>query len=459
MTVTPPSSRTAGLALVTRLHFYIGLFIAPFIFFAALSGALYVIAPNIEKTLYAEQLYTGSEGSADTLMNQIAAAQLTAGNDAKIIAVRPAPHTGESTRVMFSAVGLNSGESRAIFIDPVTLAVLGDMPVYGSSGSLPMRTWLDKLHSGALFGDIGRNYSELAASWMWLAALGGVIMWAVKRRKKSSPVHPTQKRRHHHILIGLTLLPLLLFISATGLTWSKWAGDNISVLRSSLAWKTPVLSTSLTPLGAASGGAHAHHCPSNNGGSATPTYRLWRYDAVLEQARLAGIDAAKVEIRPGSDDNSAWTVAEIDRSWPTQVDARAFNIKTMQVVDRLDFDQFPLVAKLIRWGIDAHMGILFGAANQLVLVFFGIGLCSMIIIGYGMWWRRRPKHQRFPVQGSLISSLGRLSLLSKTLCLLPVLLLALSLPLMGISLAAFIMIDGLCWLKARKLEKRRLKTG
>ncbi|CNJ23122.1 PepSY domain-containing protein [Yersinia mollaretii] len=458
MTVTPPSSRAAGLALVTRLHFYIGLFIAPFIFFAALSGTLYVIAPNIEKTLYAEQLYTSSEGSADTLMNQIAAAQLTAGNDAKIIAVRPAPHTGESTRVMFSASGLNTGESRAIFIDPVTLKVLGDMPVYGSSGSLPMRTWLDKLHSGALFGDIGRNYSELAASWMWLAALGGVIMWAVKRRKKSSPVHPKQKRRHHHILIGLTLLPLLLFISATGLTWSKWAGDNISVLRSSLAWKTPVLSTSLTPLGAASGDAHAHHCASNNGGSATPTYRLWRYDAVLEQARLAGIDAAKVEIRPGSDDNSAWTVAEIDRSWPTQVDARAFNIKTMQVVDRLDFDQFPRVAKLIRWGIDAHMGILFGAANQLVLVFFGIGLCSMILIGYSMWWRRRPKHQRFPVQGSLLSSLGRLSLLSKTLCLLPVLLLALSLPLMGISLAAFLMIDGLCWFKARKLEQRRLKT-
>lgn len=50
MSSIPTSSRAAWLALVARLHFYIGLFIAPFIFFAALSGTWYVIAPNIEKT-------------------------------------------------------------------------------------------------------------------------------------------------------------------------------------------------------------------------------------------------------------------------------------------------------------------------------------------------------------------------------------------------------------------------
>lgn len=459
MSAIPTSSRAAWLALVTRLHFYIGLFIAPFIFFAALSGTGYVIAPNIEKVLYAEQLYSDSQGPADTLMAQITAAQSAAGKNAQIIAVRPAPVSGESTRVMFAASGLNTGESRAIFIDPVTLAVLGDMTVYGSSGSLPLRTWLDKLHSGALFGDLGRNYSELAASWMWVAALGGIIMWAASRHKKKPAATTKKTNRHRHIIIGLTLLPLLLFISVTGLTWSKWAGDNISVLRTTLSWKTPSLNTVLTSKIRGINDEHAPHCAAHKPGMAIPSYQLWRYDAVLEQARLAGIDAAKVEIRPGSSANHAWTVAEIDRSWPTQVDARAFNIKTMQVVDQLDFDQFPLVAKLIRWGIDAHMGILFGAANQLVLIFFGIGLCSTIIMGYCMWWRRRPKHTRFPMQGSLMSSLGRLSLMSKTLCLIPTLLLAFSLPLMGISLTAFLILDSLCWLKARKLKDVDLKTS
>jgi uncharacterized iron-regulated membrane protein len=61
-------------------------------------------------------------------------------------------------------------------------------------------------------------------------------------------------------------------------------------------------------------------------------------------------------------------VNEIDRRWPTQVDAVAIDGATMQVVDRTHFADFPLMAKLTRWGVDFHMGILFGLANQLLLV-------------------------------------------------------------------------------------------
>jgi uncharacterized iron-regulated membrane protein len=51
-------------------------------------------------------------------------------------------------------------------------------------------------------------------------------------------------------------------------------------------------------------------------------------------------------------------VNEIDRRWPTQVDAVAIDGATMQVVDRTHFADFPLMAKLTRWGVDFHMGIL-----------------------------------------------------------------------------------------------------
>ncbi len=69
---------------------------------------------------------------------------------------------------------------------------------------------------------------------------------------------------------------------------------------------------------------------------------------------------------------------EIDRRWPTQVDAVAIDGATMQVVDRTRFADFPLMAKLTRWGVDFHMGILFGLANQLLLVGFGCALCVTI---------------------------------------------------------------------------------
>jgi uncharacterized iron-regulated membrane protein len=48
------------------------------------------------------------------------------------------------------------------------------------------------------------------------------------------------------------------------------------------------------------------------------------------------------------------------------------------------------MAKLTRWGVDFHMGILFGLANQLLLIAFGLALCVLIIWGYRMWWMRRP---------------------------------------------------------------------
>ncbi len=82
-------------------------------------------------------------------------------------------------------------------------------------------------------------------------------------------------------------------------------------------------------------------------------------------------------------DDRAWTVNEIDRRWPTQVDAVAIDGATMQVVDRTRFADFPLMAKLTRWGVDFHMGILFGLANQLLLVGFGCALCVTIGVGYG----------------------------------------------------------------------------
>jgi hypothetical protein len=35
-----------------------------------------------------------------------------------------------------------------------------------------------------MLGDIGRLYSELAASWMWVAALGGIALWCYTRPKR-----------------------------------------------------------------------------------------------------------------------------------------------------------------------------------------------------------------------------------------------------------------------------------
>ena len=172
---------------------------------------------------------------------------------------------------------------------------------------------------------------------------------------------------------------------------------------------------------------------------------LTLFDGVLSAARNAGIEANKLEIRPAKAESQAWTVTEIDRSWPTQVDAVAVDPNTMQILDRTRFEDFPLMAKLTRWGVDFHMGILFGLVNQLLLVAFGLALCVLILWGYRMWWMRRPAQSTAnPVQ-TLCQSWLALSGWGKVVTAIISILLGLALPVMGVSLALFVLVDWLRW--------------
>ncbi|MGA8134177.1 MAG: PepSY domain-containing protein [Pseudomonas gingeri] len=436
-------------ALLRRLHFYIGFLVGPFLLVAAVSGVLYALTPQIESHLYEHALHTDSQGPSLSLARMIRSAQAVAGPSVPVTAVRPAPAQGDTTRILFAMPGLGPSEYRAIFIDPVSGQIRGDMKVYGTSGVLPLRTWIDQFHRGLLLGDIGRLYSELAASWLWVAALGGLILWLVQRRKKNVTAKAQKKgMRQLHATLGLCLLIGLLFFSTTGLTWSQWAGENIGVLRAHWGWSTPGVSTTLgqsqamnSPLDEHAG----HHMAGMTMLMSTSSSDLSVFDAVLTKARVEGIDASRVEIRPPSGPNKAWTVTEIDRRWPTRVDAVAIDAATLTVVDKVVFAQYPLAAKLTRWGIDAHMGVLFGLANQLVLVAFASGLVVMVVMGYLMWWRRRPtlalKEGRAITLLSAWRALGRgaqLAVVSVAL------LLGVALPVLGWSLLGLVAWDA--WL-------------
>lgn len=438
-------------ALLSRLHFYIGLLVGPFLLTAGLSGILYALTPQIEDSVYRHELYTDSVGQAVPLADQIAAARNVAGKDVTLTAIRPAPTPGTTTRIMFSSNEMGPSESRAIFIDPVTADVRGDLGVYGTSGVLPIRAWIDLFHRGLHLGDVGRLYSELAASWLWIAALGGLALWITKyRRKRLVGAGAVSTARRHrlrdwHGRLGLVVLIGVLFFSATGLTWSQWAGGNISVLRGYYGWGTPSVSTGLDPTSnppAAGADEHAHHHHMAAMTSAVGDPAM--FDSVLAAARAAGINAGKVEIRPPAKADTAWTVTEIDRSWPTQVDAVAIDPRSMSVVDQVHFADFPLAAKLTRWGIDAHMGALFGLANQLVLIFFAAGLVTMIVWGYAMWWRRQSS-----TAAASRAHVGLLSLLRKApptalaVILLAAGLIGWFLPVMGCSLVFFLLLDGI----------------
>lgn len=60
--------------LILRLHFYAGVFVAPFILIAAITGALYAMAPTLERVVYHDILTVEPGGQAQPLQAQSAAA-------------------------------------------------------------------------------------------------------------------------------------------------------------------------------------------------------------------------------------------------------------------------------------------------------------------------------------------------------------------------------------------------
>ncbi len=178
-----PSPWAALRPLVLRLHFFAGVLVAPFLLVAAVSGTLYAATPQLEDAVYRHQLHVTPSATQVSLADQVrAAVDARGGGDP--VAVRPAPTPSDTTRVLFSDSSLGESERRAVFVDPGTGSVRGELTVYGTSGVLPLRTWVDQLHRNLHLGEPGRLYSELAASWLWVLALSGLGLFAARRARR-----------------------------------------------------------------------------------------------------------------------------------------------------------------------------------------------------------------------------------------------------------------------------------
>ncbi|GAA1911196.1 PepSY-associated TM helix domain-containing protein [Streptomyces durmitorensis] len=433
-----PSAGRSGWAslrpLVLRLHFYAGVLIAPFLLVAATTGLLYACSYQAEKIVYSHELRVpvGENKTELPLSKQVAAAR-KAHPEGTVSAVRPSPEEGATTRVLLSgAPGVDADRTLAVFVNPYNGEVRGALEQYGSTGALPLRTWIDELHRDLHLGESGRLYSELAASWLWVIAGGGLVLWFARRRSQRKLRGTTGRRRtlSLHGSVGVWAAVGLIFLSATGLTWSTYAGQSVGDLREAIGQTTPALTAS------AGGGEHAGH--GGSGSSGATGGDAAGLDAVLEAARAEGL-SNPVEVVPPADASSAYVVRQIQRSWPEKQDSVAVDPATGEVTEVLRFADYPVLAKLTRWGIDAHTGTLFGLVNQIALAVLALGLILMIVWGYRMWWQRGrgssfgrplprgawqhvPAHVLVPLMAA-IAALGYF------------------VPLLGIPLAAFLAVD------------------
>ncbi|WP_406276866.1 PepSY domain-containing protein [Streptomyces sp. NBC_00191] len=437
-------------ALLVRLHFYAGVFVAPFLLVAALTGLAYTFTPQLDQLVYGDQLRVEQVGDKPRPLTEQIAAARAAHPEGSLASVITPPGPEDTTRVVLSVPELGE-KQRTVFVDPYTAEVRGELTTWW--GSTPLTTWLDDLHRNLHLGETGRLYSEVAASWLWVIVAGGLVLWLGRsrgQRAKSArgvllpdrSARGVRRTRSWHAATGVWLALGLLFLSATGLTWSHYAGERFGQLLDAAKGHAPELDTTLPgaePPAGEEGGEHAGHGAAGESAAADPA----DFDAALAVARDAGLGGT-VEVTPPADSSGAWVVAQKDNVWPVHYDQVAVDSEKGEVTSHSRWADYPLLAKLSKLGVQGHMGVLFGIVNQIVLAVVALGLTAMCIWGYRMWWQRRPtRDDRRAVLGKAPARgvWRRLPLPVLILGIPAVVTLGWALPVLGVTLAGFLVLD------------------
>jgi uncharacterized iron-regulated membrane protein len=419
-----------------RFHLLAGLFISPFLVVVAVTGLLYVFTPQLAGLLYEPMTTVTPTGvPRASLAEQVELVQ-AAYPGAQVAAVDPPAAPDRATAVELDDPALPDGgnqfdrKTRRVFVDPYRNVITGNLVMSGAN--TPFAQWLRDLHGNLHLGEPGRIYSELAASWLLFLTITGLVVWLPPRvrsgwRRAVVPelrVRGRRRLRSVHAVVGLGLSLGLIGISLTGMTWSRFAGENFQQLVRSAGGSSP----SLTPVPLV---------PPDRG-------RQAGLDAV---ARLAAGQRLRgdVSITPPDGPRGAYLITSTRKRWPVEKTTLAVDPYREQVTQRLEFAQFPLLAKLTSWGIYLHQGDLFGLPNQLALVALALGVLTMVGLGYRMWWLRRGARglaapRRTPLTGT-----------QRALLVVAAIALAYAMPVFGVTLLAAVVVDQV----AGRLRSRR----
>ncbi|RZS36404.1 putative iron-regulated membrane protein [Herbihabitans rhizosphaerae] len=429
--ITRPSRTISGWTalrlLSRRVHFLAGMAIAPLLAVLCLSGIAYAFSPQINDLVYGDTLSVGAPGgSARPVAEQVAAAQ-RARPGAALESVIVSDSPDATTRVVFPAGGHEhhgggfNAESTTVYVNPYTTEIAGQETTV--SGRPPVQVWLREFHGNLKLGEPGRLYAEFVASWLPVVVIGGLVLWLGKRRgKRLTPDARGEtgraRTRGWHGAIGLWISVGLLAVSVTGLTWSVHAGERVDDLVAALDARSPSLS------------APAVVAPAG----ATPI----DLDRVITVAREGGLSGT-LTVTPPAARTKPFKVTESSAGLPVQKDSVAVDPYTGAITGRVGWDDYPLLAKLTTLGIQGHSGELFGLANQIVMALIAAGALVLLVLGYRMWWKRRPAAGGLPASPHVAWSRVPRPVIAGIVVATAAL--AWAMPVLGVTLAVFLLID------------------
>ncbi|ESQ89626.1 peptidase [Asticcacaulis sp. AC460] len=405
--------------MIWRWHFYAGLVCLPFIIILSITGPIYLFKPQIEAAIDARYDNLPFAGAAQPLSAQVRAAEAAVpGAVFKAVEIRPNDH--DAARVTLQ----KGSEKLGLYVHPQNLSILKHVAEKDRFMEV-----VKTIHGELVSGRFGEVIVELAASWAIVMILTGLYLWWPRQAKGLAgvlwPRFGLGKRvfwRDIHAVTGIWVSGFALVLLISGLPWTFVWGSAFKEVRK---LGQPAISQDWTQ-----GRTSERGAAKAEGMKAVD---LTYVDGMADMAR--GLDLPPPVILSAPAKGNLWKLSAEPGS-PTERVSLMVEPQMLEVISRESFEDKKVVDQVVGIGIAAHEGRLFGWLNQLLGLLTAIGLLTLCVSAVVMWWQRRPN-----------DALGAPALLPderlgpglSTL----ILVLAICLPVLGISLVAIAIIERL----------------
>lgn len=433
--------------LIWRWHLYAGLIISPFLIILSITGAIYLFKFDIEEYIY-KDYYQVEPAETRLPPSDLVNTALNTVGGGEVTRYRPGENENRSVEV---GVMDNNGASLTVFLNPYTRTVLGVI----NDDTRPMELLADA-HSELMAGTLGDRLVELVASWTIIMILSGLYLWFPKSREKLKGVFTFRfnkgnrvRWRDLHAVSGFWLSGGILFFILSGMLWTGFWGNGVQQLTTASGygyppsiWTGPEPESDTVTKEIADVSWAAEQLPVAESDMVSGLEQASIND-IADVAEATGIHPSYDIFYPGSD-TGVFTLSTFPQRAQDEatihIDQYAGNVLT-----DYRYDNYGPLGKFMALAITIHKGLQFGIWNQIFGVIICIGLIGMVITGFWMWIKRRPKdHMGAPKSKSILHFKVPLIILIG---------LGIIFPLVGLSLIFIFLLDRLVIRRVPKLNK------
>ncbi|MGY4710504.1 PepSY-associated TM helix domain-containing protein [Mycolicibacterium sp. CBM1] len=436
MTTTETSTQrsdTAVLRRIWRLHFWVGLFAAPVLVVLACTGLVILYSQPLDNLLNRHLLVVEQGSGTVPLDQQVAVAKQHVGADFSLEAVTPADNAEGSTRVDFlapDAPGYPQAETDVVqvFVNPNTGAYLGQRDqlsgligwanqlhrMFGNDGPHVQLPSLGHLINPSAYPDatipvgVGNLWIELTATWILVLLASGIYLWWPRAVEAAKPLLKIRWReggrvrwRDVHALTGVVLAVILIGYLVSGMTWTRYWGENWRAVTATVTPSTAIDAPSTMAklgdydrLGRRIAWAATDDPVYASVGPVAPRLSYADIDRIAKAEHMIGGYSIFPPSDTTVDGKTVYGSYTVVNRWPQRVSEQRtlyLNQFTGATIANATAAQDGALSRLTSFGIAMHMGNQMGWLTRISATVACLGVLTSVVTGLLMWWKRRPK--------------------------------------------------------------------